>query len=60
MGNILNHRRCYNTFLKRKPKEVSIMLRKALGLGLIIGVIGVGGPSLMQMKQRLQRGKYQL
>jgi hypothetical protein len=34
---------CYNVFLKRKPKKVSIMLKRALGLGLITGVIGVGG-----------------
>jgi curli biogenesis system outer membrane secretion channel CsgG len=33
---------CYNIFLRRKPEEVSIMLKRALGLGLITGAIGVG------------------
>jgi hypothetical protein len=64
MGNILN----YNV-KKKITKEVSIMLKRALGLGLITSAIGLGSaisyanetvPSPMQMKQRLRRGKYQL
>jgi curli biogenesis system outer membrane secretion channel CsgG len=45
MGNISNHLGCVIVYsVKKITKEVSIMLKKALGLGLITSVISVGSP----------------